>query len=611
VCMCVPVCAHAAVFTKHVVCACARCRWHLVWENPIEGESTRLMCDQKYCMEWRMHHVVCEHQFAVSCGRVTLASYDPYWYLATHLKTDAMKAMHFQRGGIFANPSQIQHGMVLQPDNDDAACRDIEGALKSHVRLPMDVQIPENIIMEIQLPGKANVDNSHQVQDSQLPDHVRLAVRQHNENACSEHPSDDAQASAQDASVDATTDAPSDVPENDDDAQASPQATDVEITTDAPVPMDLRAEAAAAIVFTYNALTQQFQQYALYCCTETTGVSSNETFKCLGEGFARSLDTTAGNAHTNAYKQKKLADVMASMSMGIDFHKTAAANAYQRFTATPCSPGKHFATMHSVMQKLRGALDNVRDTHVELFHNLYKAFQASDLLLKGQHDTMRTVRASESEHVKRGADKHKGGGRTHGVAMHGAGKAKRSHKRPHDCALEGKPGQRKKPNSKGKSQGLEVQREQEQHGERVPAVMGTMDDADADAEDSNEIAEGTGSADRMNNIEDNEDSEDSEDSEDDEPIFKAMWARAEAASRATGKSVQEEFTWLLKQKDNEIQGNLWLLKQRNEIQGNLSHVNFTCGRCKKSVCAGRCLRERTPHTITFRRGPPQGNSTCG
>ena len=74
-----------------------------------------------------------------------------------------------------------------------------------------------------------------------------------------------------------------------------------------------------------------------------------------------------------------------------------------------------------------------------------------------------------------------------------------------------------------------------------------------------------------------------------------MCARAEAASEKTGESVQHEFTWLL--------------KQRDETQGNLSHkfVNFTCGRCKKQaeVCAGRCARERNPKPSTFRRGPPQ------
>ena len=52
----------------------------------------------------------------------------------------------------------------------------------------------------------------------------------------------------------------------------------------------------------------------------------------------------------------------------------------------------------------------------------------------------------------------------------------------------------------------------------------------------------------MNNI-----SEASEDSEDDEPIFNTMWGRAEAASRQTGESVEDEFTWLR------------LLKQRSEI----------------------------------------------
>jgi hypothetical protein len=53
----------------------------------------------------------------------------------------------------------------------------------------------------------------------------------------------------------------------------------------------------------------------------------------------------------------------------------------------------------------------------------------------------------------------------------------------------------------------------------------------------------SGGADLMNNT-----SEASEDSEADEPVFNAMWALAVAASIQTGESVEDEFTWLLKQR---------------------------------------------------------------
>ena len=308
----------------------------------------------------------CVLGFKITKLNATLADFPPSVLEETYMGTQYANVLHWDKeAGVFDNPSLYGKPGICTHPSDAAAKINIQAALASWKRAPPSLRIPDHVIAAVGDPDTV---------DPSLPNYVIKTVRAHNADGTASHPVEE-------------------MPDPSAEFHPDPN-TQVDERSATPSPPDDRTAAVAAMedggCFTYYGMAKVFTVFANYYSEGNAFAESDHAKEFLerAKEYSTSLDRTGKNAEVTAYKKALLADAVLGLRAATAAHEKVTAKHVEAIAELGPGKAMQAARHYQELGNMTDDLDRTRTKHLDALYRVLLEFQDLDLQ-HGVHDTVR------------------------------------------------------------------------------------------------------------------------------------------------------------------------------------------------------------------------------